>query len=104
MDVFDLFAFLSTLPVRGATHCSYRAAMYCKFLSTLPVRGATGLKLQSRRKNKISIHAPREGSDLTVSYDLLTDALFLSTLPVRGATEALPAPSDGGGNFYPRSP
>ena len=45
-----------------------------------------GLKLQSRRKSKISIHAPREGSDLKRVRKLFHQLGFLSTLPVRGAT------------------
>ena len=35
---------------------------------------------------KISIHAPREGSDPPMVESLLPSLLFLSTLPARGAT------------------
>ena len=35
---------------------------------------------------KISIHAPREGSDSRAHYHLLLYGVFLSTLPARGAT------------------
>ena len=35
----------------------------------------------------ISIHAPREGSDYWLSSDVPTSRLFLSTLPARGATK-----------------
>ena len=34
----------------------------------------------------ISIHAPREGSDLALPLPPLPNWLFLSTLPARGAT------------------
>ena len=52
----------------------------------------------------ISIHAPREGSDMN---DFMADILlllFLSTLPARGATRAVPGNLWRGGHFYPRSP
>ena len=50
--------------MRGAT-CS-SASMYCiiEFLSTLPVRGATQRAARRSQNQTISIHAPREGSDL----------------------------------------
>ena len=52
----------------------------------------------------ISIHAPREGSDVLTPLDTQVLEVFLSTLPVRGATTSRtfrrPAPR----NFYPRSP
>ena len=57
--------FLSTLPARGATYIlsDGRIALN-KFLSTLPARGATVDELKELGKFDISIHAPREGSDL----------------------------------------
>ena len=53
---------------------------------------------------RISIHAPREGSDLWWPATESTSATFLSTLPVRGATVACAAPGAGATYFYPRSP
>ena len=58
--------FLSTLPARGATGDKKEWYLDAyKFLSTLPARGATaqpaGLAFDDLL---ISIHAPREGSDL----------------------------------------
>ena len=38
----------------------------------------------------ISIHAPREGSDLQNSQWEFANAIFLSTLPARGATAEQP--------------
>ena len=34
----------------------------------------------------ISIHAPREGSDLNFATDTFSSSVFQSTLPVKGAT------------------
>ena len=81
------------------------------FLSTLPARGATRDYLADRVFTSISIHAPREGSDLVDGRDvgevslisihapregsdgrqpirtLWRTSKFLSTLPARGATD-----------------
>ena len=78
------------------------------FLSTLPARGATVQKITRQVQRKISIHAPREGSDLQAGNVQTQEAdfyprsprgerrckgktyyfcrEFLSTLPARGAT------------------
>ena len=101
--------FLSTLPARGATLNRNYAAYTIEFLSTLPARGATrsGVGMVPL-SGKISIHAPREGSDITSRTlpspvpnfyprsprgerlgPLMSSVLkcaFLSTLPARGAT------------------
>ena len=59
--------FQSTLPVRGATPCSpFYHILGAKFQSTLPVRGATLLFLPFLQVFRISIHAPRAGSDLHI--------------------------------------
>ena len=57
--------FQSTLPVRGAT-CVDNFVPNCLLLfqSTLPVRGATWSCGQRPPFRRISIHAPREGSDM----------------------------------------
>ena len=56
------------------------------FQSTLPRRGATiPLPLDSTI-SKISIHAPRAGSDVLYQYSSPMSTPFQSTLPVRGAT------------------
>ena len=74
--------FLSTLPARGATS-SWRLNQgeAAKFLSTLPARGATRGLFVGVQLLPISIHAPREGSDL-----------------------GRPPPPGWQYNFYPRSP
>ena len=57
-----------------------------KFQSTLPARGAT-TPVDGRGENTvISIHAPREGSDLDFVDELISPRQFQSTLPARGAT------------------
>ena len=77
--------------MRGATFiCWLRLLSSFRFQSTLPVRGATGNRSQSAAGQvDISIHAPREGSDIWAALGLASSASrFQSTLPVRGATAA----------------
>ena len=78
--------FLSTLPVRGATAAHLKHKERFRFLSTLPVRGATRAIERAAGIYRISIHAPREGSDSICARASTWSTLFLSTLPVRGAT------------------
>ena len=90
------------------------------------MRGATLEILKGEIDYKISIHAPREGSDCYDALEKFTRDIFLSTLPVRGATKSklfvvvdsvisIHAPREGsdgitgviirfGYDFYPRSP
>ena len=56
------------------------------FQSTLPARGATDAKADIDKLLKISIHAPRTGSDVTVYNKWFCRFRFQSTLPARGAT------------------
>ena len=53
---------------------------------------------------KISIHAPREGSDACCWARDISAALFLSTLPARGATLRSAHVQCISLDFYPRSP
>ena len=56
--------FQSTLPVRGATGIAIeRSKTKKEFQSTLPVRGATVDAWIPEENMRISIHAPRAGSD-----------------------------------------
>ena len=105
----DPVAFLSTLPARGATCPTPRPAGCSLFLSTLPARGATQDHPRPDPPAKISIHAPREGSDCRARRfrtgasrhfyprsprgerpwkraSASPPSPFLSTLPARGAT------------------
>ena len=73
------------------------------FQSTLPVRGATPGGAGADAVKPISIHAPREGSDRLLMASTSWSSRFQSTLPVRGATR----PRTAGRtwyNFNPRSP
>ena len=80
-------AFLSTLPARGATVTTNGSISGdYEFLSTLPARGATQEQAQAAAGSAISIHAPREGSDMAAFADAIRGGVFLSTLPARGAT------------------
>ena len=54
--------------------------------------------------SNISIHAPREGSDLHRTIHPGIDSRFQSTLPVRGATKATLEAMLPEQNFNPRSP
>ena len=78
--------FQSTLPVRGATRPKIILSRLLTFQSTLPVRGATIPGGNQHIDHKISIHAPREGSDQQQQQIFEDYIKFQSTLPVRGAT------------------
>ena len=55
--------FQSTLPMRGATSQSRPSLTAEGFQSTLPMRGATGVLYRCWQSQRISIHAPHAGSD-----------------------------------------
>ena len=59
-------AFQSTLPVRGATATFTTNPFAYSFQSTLPVRGATLSGMARTVPARISIHAPRAGSDSNI--------------------------------------
>ncbi len=106
--------FQSTLPVRGATDAVSYELERQAFQSTLPVRGATELRASLYAEQRISIHAPRAGSDqgqrvrsrqecdfnprspcgerLASCCTRRSSRSFQSTLPVRGATCAATIP------------
>ena len=88
-SVFFAFAFQfqSTLPARGATCGLKPSDFFAEFQSTLPARGATLTTVSPAHLWLISIHAPREGSDVAVPCDRAGDMGFQSTLPARGATK-----------------
>ena len=56
-------AFQSTLPARGATAWTRQSCLPHSFQSTLPARGATTDTVSVLTLVRISIHAPRTGSD-----------------------------------------
>ena len=59
------------------------------FQSTLPVWGATSCTAHEPTRAKISIHAPRVGSDAQIRQRTISVFQFQSTLPVWGATSLL---------------
>ena len=61
----SLLQFQSTLPARGATVAYRKGFKHTLFQSTLPARGATLRVALFQLRHQISIHAPREGSDLS---------------------------------------
>ena len=75
-----------------------------KFQSTLPVGGATGNAGCVGLGARISIHAPRGGSDLRTPARSAPSFAFQSTLPVGGATHRSTAPASSIQHFNPRSP
>ena len=96
-------SFQSTLPVRGATGRKSGILSDIRFQSTLPVRGATCHLAPRFTIPWISIHAPREGSDLETAYPQFYAKKFQSTLPVRGAT-AVSRPPHGGRDISIHAP
>ena len=78
--------FLSTLPARGATSiCKFKARSR-HFYPRSPRGERQSLDAWHYADYYISIHAPREGSDLTPHLITCGQKEFLSTLPARGAT------------------
>ena len=53
-----------------------------------PRTGSDGRRRQHPKEGKISIHAPRTGSDALMMVYVSPRTLFQSTLPARGATES----------------
>ena len=104
----EINAFQPTLPARGATSGRPRRTLATRFQPTLPARGATSYGARLLRRERISTHAPRTGSDNAAELGRheedhfnprsphgerrgwtlwgLLDGLFQPTLPARGAT------------------
>ena len=83
-NLFNL-KFQSPPPARGATpphRCGHPST---QFQSTPPARGATKTRLLKIAKQKISIHAPREGGDIDF------DAIKKGTMDI-----SIHAPREGG--------
>ena len=68
--------FQSTLPARGATNGLITPQRYSKFQSTLPARGATEPAVYHAAPVIVSIHAPREGSDIFALYLIVSTCCF----------------------------
>ena len=80
------YEFLSTLPARGATLALYPSiGCIVVFLSTLPARGATIARTGRDFPIRISIHAPREGSDPPKPPSMLLISLISIHAPREGS-------------------
>ena len=99
-----LILFLSTLPRVERRLRRELWPVEWAFLSTLPVWGATRLIHRPHLAQGVSIHAPRVGSDDLSFGAQFAGVVFLSTLPVWGATTSAAMPSSLRTCFYPRSP
>ena len=91
---------------RGERRCTPSAEAGCQeFLSTLPARGATKSAMRKRKFFKISIHAPREGSDHAIYQNSRNYVQYFYPRSPRGerplARTSTTAPPT---YFYPRSP
>ena len=96
--------FQSTLPVWGATGDTVHIGSGDQFQSTLPVWGATGHGRHPAPPARVSIHAPRVGSDITMPGASEGQWQFQSTLPVWGATLIRETSHPAFSRFNPRSP
>ena len=83
---FRIQTFQSTPPARGATRTAAIRFTSAVFQSTPPARGATKGCRKYPRQTQISIHAPREGGDVSLSCPSSNMISFQSTPPARGAT------------------
>ena len=103
---FQAAQFLSTLPARGATPPEWLGQRFLDISIHAPREGSdVSIFLGGHLHAPISIHAPREGSDPSSRMARISMQLrFLSTLPARGATLRLSAAPAGRKYFYPRSP
>ena len=82
--------FQFTHPGRGATATASDDYYFAWFQFTHPGRGATSIFPDGDAKNiTVSIHAPREGCDVTSAIDRAMTDKFQFTHPGRGATSSI---------------
>ena len=101
--VRDMLWFQSTLPARGATAPSAAHHSPRMFQSTLPARGATSAKSRSAHICEVSIHAPREGSDIA-AFDNINEQMSFNPRSPRGERQGAQGPPPHYFSFNPRSP
>ena len=83
----NAYLFQSTLPARGATILRPSCHLLTGYFNPRSPRGERPWLLGSLPfGQEISIHAPREGSDVSTAWNTLQYRVFQSTLPARGAT------------------
>ena len=103
-SVEALAIFQSTLPARGATHDAVKIfRAFKQFQSTLPARGATWFERANAGSRKISIHAPRTGSDVNL-YLLKIASIISIHAPRTGSDMGRVGDSICAHDFNPRSP
>ena len=100
----DAGGFQSTLPARGATSDEELDGVCATFQSTLPARGATIARQLVREPLKISIHAPRTGSDEMVHTFACPDCDFNPRSPHGERHARSRRSADLLQHFNPRSP
>ena len=97
--------FQSTLPVWGATGPVAGHTPSTSYFNPRSPCGERPVLFRSAKKDdRISIHAPRVGSDVIVKRSEIPRSIFQSTLPVWGATSAFPVLCFPPAYFNPRSP
>ena len=97
--------FQSTLPARGATTPCAHPTARTRISIHAPRTGSDcpGCRF-CRLPASISIHAPRTGSDFAGAVSICRCCIFQSTLPARGATPAEGTNEAAEWHFNPRSP
>ena len=97
--------FQSTLPARGATAGAGGRTCATRYFNPRSPHGERQVKARAKRLDeKISIHAPRTGSDGSKATPVQRRKPFQSTLPARGATASTPSCTQRMLYFNPRSP
>ena len=89
-NVVDALAqFLSTLPARGATVRSVKTAAACSYFYPRSPRGERPWAMPSASETiSISIHAPREGSDVNPGWVIISGPISIHA-PREGSDEVL---------------
>ena len=97
--------FQSTLPARGATGISAVSPLLPYYFNPRSPHGERRWRMRlACRSRRISIHAPRTGSDTRCFKCFAFRRKFQSTLPARGATCTTPSKPTPARYFNPRSP
>ena len=97
-------AFLSTLPVRGATPRDNDTDISCNISIHAPREGSDDTAQKELKKlEDISIHAPREGSDPELLAGADQGQISIHA-PREGSDSSSSICQLSGADFYPRSP
>ena len=97
-------AFQSTLPARGATRFAPAKRQNARISIHAPRTGSDSHRAEPSVFHDISIHAPRTGSDTRLTSAGRGTGRFQSTLPARGATNSRSRETAKSFHFNPRSP